>query len=253
MIKRFFFVQILIFTSCILATENAEKKAFLLSFPRSGSTWTRYFIEVLTNRPTTTFEQPPHRTNLPLLQKFNPDHSYNGPTVYKAHYDQFLYGALSENEVLDDYLLILILRDYKECLIRHFGTFQKVEHFINNEDSYSCFYLNNIKFFNSWKKENRLLVYYEDLIVYPEREIEKIISFLGMKNHFLLKAFMKDYYLHKSKMVEYYHHNVDPSQTKGRCVSYHKNKLSRPQLELLNDWIKEQPEEIKQHLNRYLD
>ena len=142
-----------------------KSKILLISYPKSGSNWVRYSIEFLTKRPT------PGHFRL-ILNKKNPlferVHGYNTKLV------------------MDDFdKIILLIRNYKECLISHrkqaFEKVKSIEDFFSlNCKQPPAWYMSNIECFDCFNGE-KLLIYYEDLLIKPEIEIVKLINFLGIK------------------------------------------------------------------------
>ena len=80
----------------------------LLSYPRSGNTWIRYFIEHVSERPTIGYKENYKNFDSPLLCK-----KYHDPIAIKRH------GLIKDPVEHDG--LILVLRNPKECLLRHTG------------------------------------------------------------------------------------------------------------------------------------
>lgn len=96
--------------------------------------------------------------------------------------------------------LILILRNYKECLVSQNkysarGFVFDVIKSVNEEyqDSFKS-YITNLQYFENWENEStKLLIYYEDFVQYPEETISKIIEFFD-EEPIDLDEFYKSYY-----------------------------------------------------------
>lgn len=100
--------------------------------------------------------------------------------------------------------------------------------------------------------EERLLIFYEDLINSPEEEIFKIVCFLkGECDLELLKQFCYDINSHKSRSLLHYNY---PVNTNIDDVKKHSKTMSREQLTHIDDIVKSKyPFLWKKYLDRYAD
>lgn len=125
-----------------------NEKVLLLSYPRSGNTWSRYCIEYLTKRPTGEAEYlfPINRYNKfmnnPINNNFELGVDYNRAPIIKLHeytpkYEEKKYGGK---------YLILILRNYKECILRHEMGYSIC---VNALQSSRYYFFKNIKIFHN--------------------------------------------------------------------------------------------------------
>ena len=107
----------------------------------------------------------------------------------------------TKNEVDKSYgderhdLLILIVRNPKESLIRHNGS-KITFNFLTEQGSMTNpgmpkVYFENLMVYDSWNPNNRLLVYYEDLITKPKETLTQILLFLDESTEHL------DYFMQK--------------------------------------------------------
>ena len=128
---------------------------YLISYPRSGNTATRYIIEMLTHKPTNGLIGPPNSKDnlqMPLIHKESDD--------YVLHKQHDFRGVKT-----DDFVLFLI-RDPLECVIRHNEKIRGIaEHqmvgylksWFSLLDSYDSF------------KGNKMIFYYDELMKVADR------------------------------------------------------------------------------------
>ena len=153
------------------------------SVPRSGNHWVRFIAEYLSGCPTrgcwnnpldrpmylNTFTRKP-----PPLSHVIPQKSF---ILYKEH---------SPYRISRGSNILLIIRDYHEWLAFSDGTylggslFSKVFNYLGLIAAYHHF------------KGTKMIVYYEDLLTYPDREIHRIKDFLDASDE-RYKAFMNGY------------------------------------------------------------
>ena len=85
-------------------------------------------------------------------------------------------------------------------------------------------YINNLKKYDSWNPNKRLLVYYEDLIEEPEETFKKILSFFG-KDTSLVEILMKDFENFKVEILKKYIKSQGYSATRGNDIYFHSKKF----------------------------
>ncbi|XP_042873339.1 WSC domain-containing protein 1-like [Penaeus japonicus] len=161
------------------------KKTFLVSFPRSGNTWTRYLIEGATGLPTGAT----YLRVRPLFFGTTEMRKVEGKVILtKIHFN-------NRSTVPDDVPVILLLRNPAKSIISYYnfkmGT-GAIKRFRNV--SYSSYFTNDFaNFFDrqlfEWTKlakdrllhSRRLLVIpYEKLQADPIAQVRKAIAFLGV-------------------------------------------------------------------------
>jgi hypothetical protein len=210
-----------------LMIEASEPQQFLLSFPRSGNTWMRYMIEFLTRRPT-AYRPNQNKMNLPIgsLEKFKID--YSKSPVWKAHSP----NDLRLNKIPDTSkdLLIFVVRNPKECMTRHFGRSPNRNDLINGE------YFINLRAYDEWNPDKRLLVRYEDLVVKPQEVARQLLTFLGDPDTYF-NEFFDNYEFHKSRALSIY--SQEGSRSKGSDVLFHSKKIDSEYLKQIDAWIAE--------------
>ncbi len=201
----------------------------LLAYPRSGSTWLRYCIEFLSKRPTGV----PKSGNLgdnSICEKIpNMGVDTSKPSIiYKTH------NIPGFNENYDK--MIVIVRDYKEVISRHNKAkpkeltlrkrFPRDTRGMENEDT------DYIKIIEQYDvlKEDKILIYYEDLMLHPRKVLAEVLDLLDVDYRYL-DEFIKNYRSHQFNGVKSYH---DKSYTFGavKKLKYHQSKISP---HILND------------------
>ena len=144
----------------------------ILSYPRSGNHLTRFFIELLTEKPT--FGCLINPLDIPIYQnKFTTDLPFNininninniKDCYYKYHY-------IPKKDCSN---LIFIIRNPKEVLLRHHNYIMDYNIFNKYFDCID-YYIN----FNG----NKILFFYEDIITNKVEFINKLYHFLDCKNN----------------------------------------------------------------------
>lgn len=132
----------------------------LASYSRSGTNLLRYIIESISGRPTPGQVRVYHGINF-IIDR-----------AHKAY------------PVMDRYpKVILLLRDYRECLLRHneglWMKLQNVESFLQDTTDFQQpnWYIENLAAFDKFARP-KLLIYYEQLLDDPKPLIRKLAAFL---------------------------------------------------------------------------
>ena len=160
----------------------------LWSYTRSGNHWLRFIAEYLTSCPTSgdvgnTKDTPIYLNTFPgekhPLSHVNPKDPF---VLYKSHWS---YKITSRSAI------VLIIRDYHEAISRSVN----VKEFVGR----TFMYLDLIASYDRFDG-NKMVIYYEDLLTCPEREISRIRYFLN-GSHELYKTLTDnhDYYAELSK------------------------------------------------------
>jgi hypothetical protein len=210
----------------------------LLSLPRSGNSWVRYCIEFLTKKPTIA----ENRTNLnrPIGELINIGVNLSAkPTVYKKH---------QINEEDKDKKVILILRNYKECMGRQakvkgsFG-FGRGKEVIDR-------YMANAVYYNNLNKK-KMFFFYEDFIVNPNPILTSILTFLG-ENTTYLKSFISNFQQHKNKSLSLYTKFQQYSFTRGNKKIHHINQFDKSLLKQWDNYVSNKYQNIRPFWERYI-
>ena len=217
------------------------KKSLLLSYPRSGNTLMRYFLELVTAQPTEGYGKKSEtsgssRDGLPIAH-FCPyifiDRSL--PPILKRH------GV--DEEVVKKFVsiqdrLILLLRNPVECFVRHFGA-KIITDWATDTLTRECgighpdHYFNNIKFYDNWGGEKQIF-YYEDRITDPTQYWKSMNDFVGGDDK-KLEEFMERSAWHLKQSRAYY--GAPNAQTNGSEVLSHSLKLNEEQLQQVKEKI----------------
>ncbi len=161
----------------------------LWSFPRSGNHWVRFITEYLTDCPThgcknNSEDIPIYLNTFPSeehpLTHVNPKNPF---ILYKSHVPYERTSVLA---------IILLIRNYHDHLS---GPVQYLLHGEKNSKLRFLYgaiiYLELINVYDRFSG-NKMVIYYEDLLTYPEREISRLKCFLN-GSHERSKAFMENY------------------------------------------------------------
>jgi hypothetical protein len=221
---------------------------YLLSYPRSGNTWVRYIVEVMSKRPTIGYD---NKTDIPIGKRRNIGVNLNAePILIKRHNLHEKYK--------DGDKLILIVRDYKECIIRHSASEDgkqslldkskfKFDKETNGLHSDGVDYIGCIEHYEKWPGD-KLFVYYEDLLTNHTKEIPRIVDFLGIDKR-QVPGFLDMYRHHFKQAIQAYH---EKSYTGGVKLQYHQNKIPVEFRDHMVSKIKKQhPRIYEQYLKRY--
>jgi hypothetical protein len=210
---------------------------YLLSFPRSGNTWTRYALEFLTGRPSGEIGE------LLSAELRGEYHNMNSPHGLKFHFPlDFGKGPLVKVHHLKepwmvqrkDLKLLLVVRNYRECMISHGRGMAGVKGYIR---PWGGQYIDNLRLFDGWDEKLRLLVYYEDLRNHPEQELGRIITFLEDDIGGRMGEFMANYKAHKRACLDLYEKDAKISPSKGDSDTYYSDQLQQIQIDQINRFI----------------
>lgn len=194
----------------------------LLSYPRSGVSWLRYIVRNLIGLPDIDAHKADDTSSL----------------VRKTHWIN------SEAEITGK--LIVIVRNYKEAIVRH-----NKDH-PDNDDNFkfshsldikptiepAVSYIHPLYMYESWDNDKKLLIYYEDLVnddlsvqidwqawCPAYSSIYAICNFLTLPN-FRAWDFVQDYEHHKERSIKLYTNEDNKPETKGKESVYHSNRLT---------------------------
>jgi len=208
----------------------------LATYSRRGTNWVRYFLEVCSNQPTP------------------------GQTRYVEGTDYFIDRAHCAYPVLHKYSkVILLLRDFKECLLRHnkdeWLSLNNVEQFLDAQDfQQPCeWYIKNIEAFDNFKGP-KLLLYYEDLMQSPANEFTKLAVFLSLSEE-VVSRFIDNIDKHFHASVAAYTAGGHASETaKTKDLQAHARKLltDEQKNEFDRYYLRKYPSLTQEYLKRYI-
>lgn len=191
-----------------------KDNTILLSYSRSGNSWTRYILELLTNSRT---QDKADRSG------------FRGPKLDKPLVKPFIYKAHVINDIsyynINFKKIILILRNYKENAGRDGKSKdKKIKSLIKT-------YINNIKYFENFDGE-KLILYYEDLIINYNLILNKICDFFDIDKSCISDIMDNiDIYI-KDSMKDY-----NKSMSDGKLINFHRKKLLKRHSDIIDSYI----------------
>lgn len=146
---------------------SGEGKTYLLSYPRSGNSWVRYFAEFASGRQTLGCSNNPD--DVPLYQNRlaeNPLVHVDGtlpPILHKSHGRDIQRDA--------HHRMILIVRDPSTAIRRQAGRFSWLQ---------AIRYVYVLRLYDRWPGRKHL-VRYSELVSRPNEVFTKLAQFLGIQ------------------------------------------------------------------------
>lgn len=196
----------------------------VISFPRSGNHLVRFILEYFSSKSTLGCISNPDDVSLHERVETCHELSHVQNEVIALKHHHFDLPILSE---ISNDTVVLILRNYKECTVRHMKGSN--DEFKINPDEYPLLqthikdYLTILDWISKW--EGKLLViYYEDLITRPFEVLPKFLKELGFYSNEKWKLFEQNKETLLSSSVKLYD-NLMGSVTKGQFAIYHKNRV----------------------------
>jgi hypothetical protein len=214
----------------------------LLSFPRSGNHLVRFFIELLTEKPTLGITI--NDKDIPIYQNtFPEDVPFNIKELSSYNKDE-LYVKWHQVPKTNPETLIFIVRNPREVLLRHHDY-----KFVNS--GWCCYdsYFRSVEYFENFKGK-KICFYYEDIIIDKQNFIEELYTFLGCENEskkeYVLNNIEKLYNLSclgenrlwagvkSSGAVNFYYEKIS-GKDKERFDNYIENKMRTGKYGVLRD------------------
>lgn len=144
------------------------KKNYIISFPSSGNHLTRFFVELLTERPTSGTSNPAD------IELYRNNYSQDVPFNIKAGSKDYVFYKEHSPVKYDDLdKLIFIVRNPKEILVKN-------SHYKYNAHYFES-YFRLIDFYNDYDGP-KIMFYYEDILINKESFIKNLYSFVGASN-----------------------------------------------------------------------
>jgi len=106
---------------------------------------------------------------------------------------------------MDDDSLIVLVRNYKECIPRHHGNRNIDGMFYAQTQGHrdgSLDYVGILETYEAWRG-NKVLIYYEDLMSDPEPKLRKVMGILNSEES-LLNELMDNLDLHRKRSIRVY-------------------------------------------------
>ena len=221
---------------------------YILSYPRSGSTWIRYCLEFMTKRPTvgsySKHKKGHHSNVIGSLKNIGVDLGKN-PIFVRTHSPKGIKDVSGK--------LVFLIRNYKEVIIRHHNLKQEKNpkkliknNLIGLEQGSN--YMDLISFFDNYNGE-KLIIYYEDLIENPTETISILADFVCAEKKFLSEL-LSNLEEHKKNSLSVY----KKSETQGKRKTSHSSILSHQNKENLDLFVRDNNAELyEKYLIRYAE
>lgn len=217
---------------------------YLVSYPRSGNTWVRFILEWFSGRPSngsSIKDRPLHRTiksksKFGELIKKELEHVKGSTIIQKAH-------TISE-VIYKKGKLILLIRNPMEAILRHRAELQNEE--------YVKHFMSLIELYDEWPNENKIIVYYEDLLEHPQKNIESIVRFMELDLN-KLTDFMNSYDELFNLSINFYDTKTDgnASKTKGKKLIHHSLNLSEEEIINFKTYLNNTYPKLTTYLRKY--
>jgi hypothetical protein len=214
----------------------------LLSFPRSGNHLVRFFIELLTEKPTLGIII--NSDDTPIYQNEFPEEVPFNIKELSSYNKNDLYVKWHQVPKTNPETLIFIVRNPREVLLRHHNY-----KFVNS--GWCCYdsYFRSVEYFQNFNGK-KICFFYEDIITDKIRFIEELYAFLGCEN-----VSKKDYVLNNIEnlynlscsgekrlwagvksfgAVNFYYEKIS-GKDKERFDNYIENKMKTGKYGLLQD------------------
>lgn len=243
-IKSFFICFILLISFKTLTAK--QPSAYLLTYPRSGTHWIRFCINYIMKKDETFYPS--------LVSGVHHFHSFE-------IMEEYLGKPWKKIVNKDKDFLILVIRDYKESMLRHF--FDNPEAVIlhlkdDSRGQKQLKFFNNLDHFDQWPSDRRLLVYYENFLSDPRKELNQIAKFLRLKKN-NISSLMRNLSKFKQEMINSYNdmHQTGPlkiigSQSEGKDFHYHQKKVSIDSIKRMEKTARNRsPKLYDKYLKRY--
>ncbi|HSH52314.1 MAG TPA: hypothetical protein VK982_11385 [Bacteroidales bacterium] len=211
----------------------------LLSFPRSGNTWVRYFLEFLSKRPTSIGLVENCQKGVSKKDAIAIDPAVDfleKCVVIKRHRADHDWDNWSSNNCN----LLFLLRNPKECIIRHSR---------DGNDLESCIegFVHCLKFYHNFQGKKKLISY-EQLLQDPKKNILEILKFLDISfDH--VDDFFRNFEEHRRKSVR----NYGAAFTQGDKNQLYKHSRMQPKKAnyIINQLKNQNPELFDIYLQKY--
>ncbi len=222
--------------------ENGVQTA-ILSVQRSGVHWLGYCINQLTSRFVVSVDSKAYN-------KLETNFTRKKLPIYTHH----IHKRVASFKNLEKQKIIFLVRNYKETLIRNFGRMDKIRHVLNHSETEpSKIVVPHLELYDKHPKENRCLVYYEDLLLNPKKTLLNVLEFLGEPSD-RLEKFISNLEVHKQYVISLYNSKFHgPSKSGGADLLYHSKKFDRKDLTEIDNIIKNlNPEIFEKYLKRFI-
>jgi len=210
----------------------------IASYPKSGNHYVRYLVEWLTKNPThgTGDLAWMHKFDKPIFVRLHNEGHYiggsyrpeNAIAVKRHNINQIIL-----DEKIKKLKMILIVRNYKEVMVRFAGGFRRKPPKLSDKQTrHLSWYAGLIELFE-YLIQPKLLLYYEDLITTPSRSIRILSDFLGNDTVNDPTGLIKNHKYHKQQSLVACGDQI----TKGNATIYHSKILTKTWKKLLDGYL----------------
>jgi hypothetical protein len=243
-----------ILTSFIGIYGNEPAKIYVLRAPRSGSHWFFYCNNVLFKKNTYPDGEGP--------MSYYP--YGDGGDIITAHNPYDLHLDIHSHE---KDLLILLIRNYRECMLRNYKDPKVVKNQILYQALFNPLaqqkdwvlnlrmnhYFHNLRVYDMWNPEKRLIIYYEDLLQNPKETFLRLANFIGEnQKEDTIQAFVDNIEDHMENSLGIYE-RVYRSHTRGKSFLHHTYGIGiKKSLEIDRLVMRCFPYFTRKYLKRYL-
>ncbi len=202
----------------------------MLTSPRSATNLLSCYIQSLTQRPIWLIDQKaaPHVANNRLDLTLD----FSKTPIYRSHKADRFEGLNKLNNKL-----ILIVRNYKECIHRDSSHTSDKNFVYPSEEEFANFflkmepnvknYIHNLVIYDQWDPQNRLLIFYEDLMTSPLEEVKRILNFYGEPiPSYLTREFLQSIGDQTLDSYHSQHRKTGGSHSKGKDLQFHSKQIS---------------------------
>ena len=222
-----------------------KKNIILLSYPRSGNTAVRYFLEFVSGMASMGYG---NKLDQPIIHKnlINSNHKIikTHGNISASRWDKDRHQmSISSN------LLIFLIRDPIECITRHYET--KINSPVSGKiDNY--FFENFFQFKKATCKKE--IFYYEDMIKKPSFFYKRLGDFINADKN-LVQEFLDNLKEHAKKSFSFYI-NSDEQQANLDNFSHlqlnrHRKKYSKEEIDDFFNYLRDQLGSSYSYLQRY--
>lgn len=214
---------------------------WFISYPRSGNTWLRYCIEYLSKRPTAGYPHEIRSIDEPIGSFLDIGVDLNREPILRKRHE---FPPLEKDDKA-----ILMLRDPKEAIIRHYKSMPQIQQRqVGIFDEQVRWYADIIGDYDKITFP-KMLVYYEDTI---SKEISVVLKqmcdFLNIpQTH--MPELINNIEKHRQNSIGVYTYQF-PSLSKGKSAVFHTNGFDPKAIKTINDFLWSNATCVK-YINRY--
>ena len=243
-----------------------KDRSYLVSYPRSGANWLRYCIEVISGRithgvvpdvPLTPLDRSVEEAARKILgKKLVPGIDIEAPPI--------LQHSHRWSSSYDTTTIVLLVRDYKECILRDYrgtvGDDARVRQVISNNSLKVLCNVDGVKDYAELIQcyvdhlGPKHVVYYEDLKTNTVETLLSLGEFLNLNPAQIVK-FLENIEEHNETSVRIYNNGVAKSYTEGTAnIKLHSDEFLPPhEKRRWDNYIIKNHPDITPIIERYVD